>query len=55
MFKRLLLSLSLMIFIPLAAVAQEDAKSYVEGTHYDLIVPSVRTPSQMKQNRAVTQ
>ena len=43
MFKRLLLSLSLIIFIPLAAAAQEDAKSYVEGTHYDLIVPSVLT------------
>jgi thiol:disulfide interchange protein DsbA len=40
MFKRILLSLSLILFAPLSVVAQEN---YEEGTHYDLIVPAVRT------------
>lgn len=43
MFKRLLLTLSMFVFAPLVAVAQEPAESYAEGTHYDLIVPQVRT------------
>jgi thiol:disulfide interchange protein DsbA len=43
MFKRLLLSLSLIAFTPLAVVAQAGEESYIEGTHYDLIVPAVRT------------
>ena len=43
MIKRLLLSLSLLVVTPLIAVAEEAAQSYVEGTHYDLITPAVRT------------
>ena len=43
MFKRLLLSLSLIFLVPLSGVAQENSENYVEGTHYDLIVPAVRT------------
>ena len=43
MIKRLLLSLSLLVVTPLIAVAEDAAQSYVEGTHYDLIAPAVRT------------
>jgi thiol:disulfide interchange protein DsbA len=43
MFKRLLLSLSLIAFAPLVATAQEESENYVAGTHYDLISPAVRT------------
>ena len=43
MIKRLLLSLSLLIFAPMAVMAQDEAVSYVEGTDYDLITPAVRT------------
>jgi thiol:disulfide interchange protein DsbA len=43
MIKRLLLSLSLLVVTPLIAVAEDVAQSYVEGTHYDLITPAVRT------------
>jgi len=43
MIKRLLLSLSLLVVTPLIAVAEDAAQSYVEGTHYDLITPAVRT------------
>jgi len=43
MIKRLLLSLSLLVFAPMFAVAEDAAQNYVEGTHYDLISPAVRT------------
>jgi thiol:disulfide interchange protein DsbA len=43
MFKRLLLSLSLIALSPLACMAQQETETFVEGTHYDLIVPAVRT------------
>jgi thiol:disulfide interchange protein DsbA len=43
MIKRLLLSLSLLVVTPSLAVAEDAAQSYVEGTHYDLITPAVRT------------
>jgi thiol:disulfide interchange protein DsbA len=43
MIKRLLLSLSLLVITPILAVAEDAAQSYVEGTHYDLITPAVRT------------
>ena len=43
MIKSLLLSLSLLMFAPLAAMAEDAEKSYVEGTDYDLITPAVRT------------
>ena len=43
MIKRLLLSLSLLVFTPLSAFAEDTAQAYVEGTHYELITPAVRT------------
>ena len=44
MFKRLLLTLSVVLLAPLACSAQEqEVQDYVEGTHYSLIVPAVRT------------
>jgi thiol:disulfide interchange protein DsbA len=43
MIKRLLLSLSLVICAPLSALAEQSADKYVEGTHYDLITPAIRT------------
>lgn len=43
MIKNLLLSLSLLIFAPLAAMADDAEKAYVEGTDYDLITPAIRT------------
>jgi len=46
MTKKLLLTLSLLVFAPLLAMAEEAAdtgKQYVEGTDYDLITPAVRT------------
>jgi thiol:disulfide interchange protein DsbA len=43
MFKNLFLSLPLLLLFPLLACAQTAPESYVEGTHYDLISPSVRT------------
>ena len=43
MIKRLLLSLSLLVFVPLLALAEDTAPDYIEGTHYDLITPAVRT------------
>lgn len=43
MIKRLLLSLSLLAFVPVLACAEEAGKAYVEGTDYDLISPVVRT------------
>jgi len=43
MLKRLLLSLSLLVFMPVLACAEDTAQTYVEGTHYDLISPPVRT------------
>jgi len=48
MFKRLLLSLPLLLLGPLACTAQESAETYVEGTHYNLIVPTVRTADPSK-------
>ncbi len=49
MFKRLLLTLSVVLLAPLACSAQEpDAQDYVEGTHYNLIVPAVRTADPSK-------
>jgi len=41
--KNLLLSLSLLLLTPLLAAAQTVGESYVEGEHYDLIAPPVRT------------
>ena len=41
--KNLLLSLSLLLLAPLLATAQTVGESYVEGEHYDLIAPPVRT------------
>ena len=43
MIKRLLLPLSLLVFVPLLALAEDTAPDYIEGTHYDLITPAVRT------------
>lgn len=43
MFKKVLLSLALLVFAPLMACAQEGAGNYVEGEDYDLITPAVRT------------
>ena len=43
MIKRLLLSLSLLVFTPLVVVAEDAGQNYVEGTDYDLITPAVRT------------
>ena len=43
MSKNLLLSLSLMVFAPLLAIAEAAQEEYIEGTHYDLITPAVRT------------
>ncbi len=48
MFKRLLLSIPLILLGPLACTAQESAQSYAEGTHYSLIVPAVRTADPAK-------
>lgn len=41
MLKRLLLALPLLVLAPLLACAQE--ASWVEGTHYDVINPAIRT------------
>lgn len=43
MIKRLLLSLSLLVLMPVVACAEDTPQNYVEGTHYDLINPAVRT------------
>ena len=43
MIKHLLLSLCLVVFAPLSALAEQSAGDYVEGTHYDLITPAIRT------------
>ena len=42
MFKRVLLTLSLMVLAPLIACAQE-VTSYQAGKHYDVISPAIRT------------
>jgi thiol:disulfide interchange protein DsbA len=42
MFKRLLLTLSLMVLAPLMACAQ-DVTDYEAGKHYDVISPAIRT------------
>lgn len=42
MFKRVLFTLSLMVFAPLLACAQ-DSGSYEAGKHYDVISPAIRT------------
>jgi thiol:disulfide interchange protein DsbA len=42
--KNLLLTLSLVLFTPLLACAQESGKTFVEGENYDLITPPLRTP-----------
>jgi thiol:disulfide interchange protein DsbA len=41
--KKLLLSLSLLVFAPLLACAQTTGETYIEGENYDLITPPVRT------------
>ena len=41
--KNLLLSLSLLVFAPLMATAQDAVETYVAGEDYDLITPPVRT------------
>ena len=41
--KKLLLSLSLLVFAPLLACAQATGETYIEGENYDLITPPVRT------------
>jgi thiol:disulfide interchange protein DsbA len=38
-----LLSLSLVLVTPWSALAEEAAQNWVEGTHYELITPAVRT------------
>ncbi len=43
MINRLLLSLSLAFLLPVVACAEDTTQDYVEGTHYDLISPAVRT------------
>ena len=43
MIKSLLLSVYLLLLAPVVACAQEGGESYIEGTHYDLISPAVRT------------
>lgn len=43
MINRLLLCLSLAFLLPVVACAEETTQDYVEGTHYDLITPAVRT------------
>jgi protein dithiol oxidoreductase (disulfide-forming) len=43
MIKSLLLSVSLLLLVPFAACAEEGGDSYLEGVHYDLIIPAVRT------------
>jgi len=48
MIKRLLLSLSLLAFVPSYAMAEGSAETYVEGTHYELITPAVRTADSSK-------
>jgi thiol:disulfide interchange protein DsbA len=49
MFKRLLLTLSVVLLAPVACSAQEpEAQDYVEGMHYNLIVPAVRTTDPSK-------
>ena len=42
MFKRVILTLSLLVFAPLLACAQE-SESFEEGTHYSVISPAIRT------------
>lgn len=42
MLKHLLLSVALLVASPLTAVAEE-SKTFVEGKHYDLITPAIRT------------
>lgn len=43
MMKQLLLSLSLLAFLPVLACAEEATQTWEEGTHYDVITPAVRT------------
>ena len=43
MIKRLLLSLCLVAFAPWSTLAEEAAQNWVEGTHYEVITPAVRT------------
>jgi thiol:disulfide interchange protein DsbA len=43
MLKRFMFCLSLIVFVAAGACAQDTAESYAEGTHYDLIIPAVRT------------
>lgn len=47
MFKRLLMSAMLLTFIPFAA-AQDAPGEFVEGTHYDVVTPHVRTTDPKK-------
>ena len=43
MIKRFLLTLSLLVLVPLYACAQDAAQEFVEGEHYDVVSPAVRT------------
>jgi len=43
MLNKLLLTLSLLVFAPLLACAQDTGKTFVEGENYDLITPPLRT------------
>ena len=43
MIKRFLLTLSLLVLAPLYACAQDEPKEFVEGEHYDVVSPAVRT------------
>ena len=43
MIKRFLLTLSLLVFAPLYACAQDTPQEFVEGEHYDVVSPAVRT------------
>ena len=51
MFKRVLLTLSLMVLAPLIACAEE-ATSYEAGKHYDVISPAIRTAASTSRLRA---
>mgnify|MGYP001546930409 CR=1 FL=1 len=48
MIKRLMFSLSVLVFVPVLACAESASEQYVAGTHYDVISPAVRTAERDK-------
>ena len=48
MIKRFLLTLSLLVLAPLYACAQDEPQDFVEGEHYDVVSPAVRTADPSK-------